>query len=111
MCKYAPDNHLSPAKLPAFLYLKGRIFYYRYKLPKQHTLGCPAKEIRISLRTAYQFQASRIAAQLHALTKESLEHWTMSGHTDFAENMGNDGRWITLPLVQASLPPIRTCTP
>lgn len=87
MCKYAPDNHLSPAKLPAFLYLKGRIFYYRYKLPKQHTPGCPAKEIRISLRTAYQFQASRIAAQLHALTKESLEHWTMSGHTDFAENM------------------------
>lgn len=87
MCKYAPNNHLSPAKLPAFLYLKGRIFYYRYKLPKQHTPGCPAKEIRISLRTAYQFQASRIAAQLHALTKESLEHWTMSGHTDFAENM------------------------
>ena len=25
MCKYAPNNHLSPAKLPAFLYLKGAL--------------------------------------------------------------------------------------
>ncbi len=72
MCKYAPDNHLSPAKLPAFLYLKGRIFYYRYKLPKQHTVGSPAKEIRISLRTAYQFQASRIAYAVTRLDYRTL---------------------------------------
>lgn len=70
-----------------FLYLKGRIFYYRYKLPKRFVTGGSTKEIRISLRTAYQSQASRIAARLHSLTTESLERWTMAEYSDFDENM------------------------
>ena len=76
----------SPAQPPAFLYLKGRIFYYRYKLPKRITTGGSTKEIRISLRTAYQSQASRIAAHLHAVTAISLERWPMEEPNDFAEN-------------------------
>ncbi|MFT4300403.1 MAG: hypothetical protein QM579_01485 [Desulfovibrio sp.] len=76
-----------PAQPPTFLYLKGRIFYYRYKLPKRVVTGGPTKEIRISLRTAYQSKAARMAAYLHSLTIESLERWTMAEHSDFDENM------------------------
>lgn len=76
----------SPPLFPSFLYLKGRIFYYRYKLPKQYATGGPTKEIRISLRTAYQSQASRMAAHLHALILKSLENWPMAPNNDFEEN-------------------------
>ena len=81
-------NHCQfPLQPPTFLYLKGRIFYYRYKLPKRFATGGSTKEIRISLRTAYQSQAARVAAHLHSLTIESLERWTMGEHDDFTENM------------------------
>ena len=80
-------EHRQPAsQLPSFLYLKGRIFYYRYKLPKRYAMGSPSKEIRISLRTAYQSQAARMAAHLYALTTESLETWYMTSTNDFEEN-------------------------
>lgn len=76
----------SSAQLPSFLYLKGRIFYYRYKLPKRYATGGPTKEVRISLRTAYQSQAARMAAHLHVLMTESLETWHMTSSNDFEEN-------------------------
>lgn len=81
------ERRQSPPRPPAFLYLKGRIFYYRYKLPKRFVTGGSAREIRISLRTAYQMQASRLAAFLHSLTIESLERWIMNEQNDCAENI------------------------
>lgn len=86
MCNFTPEHHQSTSRLPSFLYLKGRIFYYRYKLPKRYATEDPSKEIRISLRTAYQSQAACMAAHLYALTVESLETWHMTSTNDFEEN-------------------------
>lgn len=76
----APVTAQIPQKFPHasnHLYLKGRIFYYRYKFPKKFCAAA-GKEIRISLRTAYQGEASRRASKIHDFVLEKLENWHMA---------------------------------
>jgi len=80
MVSHPRSNRHSP--LPpaaAYLYLKGRIFYYRYRLPKWLVGESSQREIRVSLRTAYQAQASRLSAQLHVFLTALLEDFAMPG--------------------------------
>jgi len=77
------DAHLtSQNRQPCFLYLRGRIFYYRRRMPKKFVAsGCP-REIRICLRTSYQVTGRKLAVHLHALTEQMLEKWQMDERTD-----------------------------
>lgn len=60
-------------RLSSFLYLKGRIFYYRKRVPKPfRDLGFPG-EIRICLHTPYQNVAKRMVSYLHHLTSIALD--------------------------------------
>lgn len=67
----------NPSRISSFLYLKGRIFYYRRRIPKPlRDMGCP-NEIRICLHTPYQNVARRMVSCLHHLTATALEGWNM----------------------------------
>lgn len=73
---------------PSFLYLRGRIFYYRRRLPRYLVnLGAP-REIRICLCTSYQAIASKLARRLHTLTDIYLEKWKMSESNDVPDIWG-----------------------
>ena len=78
MASHPHSNRHSPSLAPAYLYLKGRIFYYRYRLPKWLVGESSQREIRVSLRTAYQGQASRLSANIHAFLTAALEDLSMS---------------------------------
>lgn len=78
MASHPHSNRHSPSLAPAYLYLKGRIFYYRYRLPKWLVGESSQREIRVSLRTAYQAQASRLSANIHAFLTAALEDLSMS---------------------------------
>lgn len=71
----------SPNRLPCFLYLRGRIFYYRHRMPQRFVAYGYPREIRICLRTSYQSTARKLASHLHVLTEQILEKWQMEDTT------------------------------
>lgn len=62
----------------AGLYLKGRIYYYRRRLPKALRDKGWRSEIRVCLRTAYKNIAINIALYLDLATKIVLGRWMMA---------------------------------
>lgn len=62
---------LSSSKNPVYLYLKGRIFYYRFRLPK--SFSPEQREIRYSLHTPYKHLASKMAMSIHSFVWSLFE--------------------------------------
>lgn len=68
-----------PAIRPAsFLYLRGRVFYYRHRLTQKLVARGFSREIRVCLRTSYQVLATKIVHHLRSLTVQMLEKWEMT---------------------------------
>lgn len=62
---------------PSFLYLRGRVFYFRLRLPKWLVCAGVAQEIRICLKTPYLAAAKKTACSLYVLTQQMLDHAKM----------------------------------
>ena len=71
--KAMPAGQKTRSRLHSHLYLKGRIFYYRQRIPKRFTVSNSPKEIRVCLHTPYLTIANKIAANLAVLLDTEFE--------------------------------------
>ncbi|MBD5553113.1 MAG: hypothetical protein HDQ44_02125 [Desulfovibrio sp.] len=62
---------------PSFLYLRGRVFYFRLRLPKWLVCAGVAQEIRICLKTPYLAIAKKSASTLYLHTQQMLDQARM----------------------------------
>lgn len=69
------------SRFPSHLYLKERIFYYRFRVPKTFPFG--KAEIRFSLHTPYKNQAAKMAESVHSLVLSILEISQKIARKDF----------------------------
>lgn len=68
-----PEAQKTRSRLHSHLYLKGRIFYYRQRIPKRFIAKDTPKEIRVCLHTPYITIANKIACNLTLLLDTEFE--------------------------------------
>jgi hypothetical protein len=74
--QYPPQAQIT-SRVPAYLYQKRKIYYFRYALPKTQRALLGQMEIRLSLKTGYIREATFRSSLLHGLLSTLLENETV----------------------------------
>ena len=70
---FIPQGHTPTRRIPAYLYLKRKIYYFRYALTKERKTILGQTEIRLSLKTGYIREAVFRSGQIHRMLMTLLE--------------------------------------